>query len=127
MTTLRDQPPPVHRADAPAVWDLVLADAALLFEGYPGGEMVLADMRERDAVGRARYGTPLQPGNGRDALVDAYQEALDCAVYLRQALEEHGQPAVALVDSIYRDVLYQIGRLRRLIAERQEPTLRGTP
>jgi len=64
------QPPPVPSA-RPAVWDLVLAD-----------------MRERDAIGRHRYGTPLQPHNGRDALVDAYQEALDLVVYLRQAIAE---------------------------------------
>lgn len=65
-----DQPPPKPN-DQPAVWDLVIAD-----------------MRERDGVGRARYGTPLQPHNGRDALKDAYAEALDLAVYLRQALFE---------------------------------------
>lgn len=65
-----DQPPPIP-SDRPAVWDLVIAD-----------------MRDRDAVGRERYGTPLQPHNGRDALVDAYQEALDLAVYLRQAIAE---------------------------------------
>jgi hypothetical protein len=35
-----------------------------------------------------RYGTLLQAGNGRDALVDAYQECLDLACYLRQAIEE---------------------------------------
>lgn len=67
---IADQPPPVPN-ERPAVWDLVIAD-----------------MRERDVVGRARYGTPLQPHNGRDALVDAYQEALDLAVYLRQAVYE---------------------------------------
>jgi hypothetical protein len=49
---------------------------------------VIADMHERDQVGRERYGTPLQAHNGRDALVDAYQEALDLVVYLRQAIEE---------------------------------------
>lgn len=65
-----DQPPPIP-SDRAAVWDLVIAD-----------------MHERDAVGRERYGTPLQPHNGRDALVDAYQEALDLVVYLRQAIEE---------------------------------------
>lgn len=46
------------------------------------------DMRARDQEGRRKYGTPLQAGNGRDALTDAYQEALDLAVYLRQAIEE---------------------------------------
>jgi hypothetical protein len=73
--TVADQPPPVPN-ERPAVWDLVIAD-----------------MRERDAVGRHRYGTPLQAHNGRDALVDAYQEALDLVVYLRQALEERARAA----------------------------------
>ena len=67
---IADQPPPAPTS-GPAIWDLVIAD-----------------MRERDAAGLARYGTRLQAGNGRDALVDAYQEALDLAVYLRQAIEE---------------------------------------
>jgi hypothetical protein len=31
---------------------------------------------------------PLQAHNGRNALIDAYQEALDLVVYLRQAIEE---------------------------------------
>lgn len=65
-----EQAPPVPN-ERPAVWPLVIAD-----------------MHERDATGRARYGTPLQPHNGRNALVDAYQEALDLAVYLRQRIEE---------------------------------------
>lgn len=57
-------------------------------EGKPIWEMVIADMYERDFIGRVRYGTPLQAHNGRDALQDAYEEALDLAVYLRQAIEE---------------------------------------
>ncbi len=49
---------------------------------------VIADMHERDGVGRGRYGVPLQAHNGRDALKDAYAEVLDLAVYLRQVLYE---------------------------------------
>jgi predicted HAD superfamily Cof-like phosphohydrolase len=45
-------------------------------------------MKSRDAGGRERYGVPLQAFNGREALVDAYQEALDLVVYLRQEIEE---------------------------------------
>ena len=56
--------------DSPPVWDLVIAD-----------------MRKRDQESRRKYGVPLQAGNGRDALVDAYQEALGLCVYLRQAIE----------------------------------------
>lgn len=51
-------------------------------------EMVLDDIRARMQVGLERYGTLLQPGNGRDALRDAYEEALDLAMYLRQAIAE---------------------------------------
>jgi hypothetical protein len=72
-TKIKDQPPPIQ-SQSPAIWPLVIKD-----------------MRDRDAVGRARYGTPLQAHNGRDALVDAYQEALDLAVYLRQAIFERDQ------------------------------------
>jgi hypothetical protein len=54
----------------------------------PVWDLVIKDMQERDQVGRQRYGTPLQPFNGRDALRDAYEEALDLTVYLRQAILE---------------------------------------
>jgi len=51
-------------------------------------DLVLEDMRARDAAGAEKYGTRLQPHNGRDFLMDAYQEALDLAVYLRGAIYE---------------------------------------
>lgn len=53
-------------------------------------DLVVKDIEERKRLGIERYGTPLQAHNGRDALVDAYQEALDLAIYLRQAIEERG-------------------------------------
>lgn len=63
------QPRSIPNAN-PAVWDLVLADIA-----------------ERDKMGEAKYGTRLQVGNGRDHLVDLYQELLDAVVYVRQEIE----------------------------------------
>lgn len=53
--------------------------------------LVMADMEERRQHGIAKYGVPVQPFNGRDPLVDAYQEALDQCVYLRQAIEEQNK------------------------------------
>ena len=50
--------------------------------------LVRADLEERERIGVERYGTPLRLFNGRDALVDAYQEAMDLTVYLRQAIAE---------------------------------------
>ena len=52
--------------------------------------LVVADLEQRVAKGAAEYGEPLTTHNGRDALQDAYEEALDQALYLRQALEERG-------------------------------------
>ena len=50
--------------------------------------LVIDDLQERAEVGRAGYGTYLETYNGRDSLWDAYQEALDLCMYLRQAIEE---------------------------------------
>ena len=50
--------------------------------------LVIEDIGTRRLIGIGRYGTPLQAHNGRDALRDAYEEALDLAMYLRQAIEE---------------------------------------
>lgn len=51
-------------------------------------KLVINDMDTRRRAGIKKYGTPVQPFNGRDPLIDAYQEVLDTAVYLRQAIEE---------------------------------------
>jgi hypothetical protein len=48
----------------------------------------MADIEARVAKGTKEYGEPLTSHNGRDALWDAYEEALDLAMYLRQAIEE---------------------------------------
>jgi hypothetical protein len=54
---------------------------------------VIADLQARDAFGVKKYGTTLQTRNGRDPLMDAYQESLDQTMYLKQAILERGQPA----------------------------------
>lgn len=56
--------------------------------GAPILGMVLADLTNRALEGKEKYGEALKANNGRSALVDAYQEALDLAMYLRQAIEE---------------------------------------
>lgn len=51
-------------------------------------DLVIADLRERDRVGRQRYGTSLQANNGRDSSWDKYEECLDLTQYFRQEIEE---------------------------------------
>lgn len=52
--------------------------------------MVVADIADRRQVGISRYGTALQPHNGRDALRDLYEELLDGVMYVKQVMVERG-------------------------------------
>jgi hypothetical protein len=70
---IQDQPAP-KRNNGQSIWRLVIRD-----------------MCEREKLGIQRYGTPLQAHNGRDALVDLYQELLDACAYIRQAIEERAK------------------------------------
>jgi len=65
-----EQPAPIPNG-APLVKDLVIGDI----------EALCARRKEK-------YGTHLQPHNGRDSLQDAYEEAVDLALYLRACMEE---------------------------------------
>ena len=71
----------------PAVWDLVMSD-----------------MAERDQIGAKKYGTRLQPHNGRDFLVDAYQESLDLVVYLRGEIHQRNGGFVGHYNALAKDV-----------------------
>lgn len=51
-------------------------------------DQVMAYIERRKQVGISRYGTALQPFNGRDALVDAFEEVIDLAQYLGQLIIE---------------------------------------
>ena len=63
-----------RNAERPVVWD-----------------QVIADFKARDDFGRKKYGVPLMTEDGRDTLQDAYEEALDLAVYLKKAILERNR------------------------------------
>ena len=50
--------------------------------------LVQEDLWRRSEIGTRKYGEPLRTFNGRSALQDAYEEALDLAMYLKQAIIE---------------------------------------
>lgn len=57
-------------------------------DGQDIQSIVIEEIIKRREVGIERYGTPLQAHNGRDALRDAFEEALDLTMYLMQAIVE---------------------------------------
>jgi len=61
-------------------------------DGADVARLVQQDIEKRAEEGRRKYGERLTTGNGRNALVDAYQEALDLCMYLRQQIEEQAAP-----------------------------------
>ncbi len=56
---------------------------------YP---LVIQDIEKRVQAGKQKYGMYLETHNGRDALWDAYQEAIDLVMYLRQTIAERDIP-----------------------------------
>jgi len=62
--------------------------APIMNDGPFVKDLVIADIEELCERRRVKYGTHLQANNGRDALQDAYEEALDLCLYLKQVLME---------------------------------------
>lgn len=92
------EPAPVHGAASQAVWPMAIEQIQKWTKVYKDSsfqdriQLIVEDMRERDVQGTAKYGVPLSTFNGRNALVDAYQELLDASVYLKQRLAELNAP-----------------------------------
>lgn len=61
-------------------------------QGVDVATLVHKDIEDRISMGAKKYGERLTTNNGRDALMDAYQEVLDLAVYLRQMIWERENP-----------------------------------
>ena len=73
-------------------------------EGTTIVDMVKVDLDDRVRLGIRKYGGPLTPGsrlNGKSPLLNAYEEVLDLAQYLRQQLaeEEKGMAEVGALAS----------------------------
>ncbi len=120
----KPQPPPLP-TDRTATWDLILADMRAREPEPELHAAILRDMVERDAIGAAKYGVRHTSHNGRDNLIDAYQEHLDAAVYLRAEMAERG---ITLrewatqedfeVRGAYEMVLGNITHIRRILLQR---------
>lgn len=88
------QPPP-KPGEARPTWELVVEkcreNAQTEHEAEAEVWRLLAeDGQARDAFGAAKYGVRHQHDNGRDHAVDAYQEALDGAMYWEAEARETG-------------------------------------
>lgn len=110
-------------ARGPVMHDLLTADLKAQYGWHPALGLVVADVGERKQLGIRRYGQPLRAYNGRDALLDAYQEGIDMAVYLLQAVQECGPRDMVVRDSLsslYGRVALSLLVLRELMVSRDD-------
>lgn len=72
--------------------------------GLPVQDALILAIRERREYGIRKYGRPLETNNGRDALADAWEEALDLLTYLTQVRLERGDvlPGMEQLDEMER-------------------------
>lgn len=88
-------------------------------------DQVAIDVLRRGQLGKQRYGTKLQPFNGRDAARDMYEEFLDGACYaLQVATEMEALRADLEKVTRERDILAE--ELKRKLGERDNPKVAGS-
>lgn len=110
------QPLPTPSAGT-AVVDLVLRE--------PLSAEAQEVIRARDRIGVARYGTRLQPFNGRDVARDFTEEVADAVVYSRQGLEEAADDAARLMWS--RRLAGAVALLEDAVGHHRHPLVTPLP
>lgn len=91
-------------------WDLSVGTARHI------RDRVADDLAKRKAFGLEKYKSYLQAHNGRDFLVDLYDELLDGAVYARGALLEADESSLQwfVLFEVYDDLLRHLTIVRRV-------------
>lgn len=93
------------------------------------GNVIASDLRERDRIGRETYGVSLMSHNGREPLVDLYEELLDSLVYSVQHDIESGRSMksdrtaqiMVLLKGVATELLYETGKGGMLAGRPEQP------
>lgn len=123
MAEHKEQDLPVHN-DGPSAHDLVIKDLLsrdLRWDlSYGTGrhlrDRVAEGLRHRKEIGLARYGSILQPNNGRDSLRDLHEELMDASVYARTRMLEVPEDGLewAMLAEVYDDLAGNLVKVQRL-------------
>lgn len=115
-STPLDQPPPTPTDETP-IWERVIAMCERWADSSDDrdGKLIEA-MKERDRVGRARYGTPLQPNNGRNHIADALAEVLDAIAYVANEIAKRGLELDDL-GHVFGDMLWRLIMFASILCE----------
>lgn len=78
---------------------------------------VVEEINKRRELGISRYGTALQPHNGRDGLRDLYEELLDAVMYTKQVMLERPTER----EAVYRKIDAERDRQHKMWGEQNHP------
>ena len=118
MDASKPEPHPIPNSN-PHIADWVMADVAAAGNVYLSQSLasqILTDLKARKKKGFESYGTALQAHNGRNALMDLYQEVTDGVQYARQVQEEGVTPAI---QPIYANLFAMMIRVKQLLNEQE--------
>jgi hypothetical protein len=91
-------------------------------------DALIGAVQERRAYGVRKYGRPLETHNGRDALTDAWEEALDLVTYLTQMRLERGDQLPAAPSAVAQSAPAETAlrdRIADALSEARRPGLGG--
>jgi hypothetical protein len=77
---------------------------------------VFDELQARVELGIKKYNSELMTDNGRDALLDAKQEALDGMMYSKQLLLEN--PGSLVAEALLNDFIFVVKRIHQMEDER---------
>lgn len=103
---------------APSAGREKVLPAAIRYVTNMGNEDMVADLEARAEMGYGRYGTYLRTHNGRDALMDCYQELLDGLMYIQQAMMELPPDEVHKLVRVRMYVLVSLEWLKEYLQDR---------
>lgn len=111
------QPLPIGDGD-----DVAKAVVSVL-SNWPETRCLVADIEARVASGEKKYGTRLKTNNGRNAVLDLYQEILDGVNYSMQNVMEkapQGLKAAEPYDQLFRELVGLSVRVKALLNAQEE-------
>ena len=125
--TIQPQPEPKNTS---GMHDLVIADITQAWASTPsligsdeekGIVGVIEELEARKKFGFDKYGTLLQANNGRNAVRDALDEALDLTVYIKQIITEAklSLKTMSAVERMYRDTVEMSIGLKFFLLEQE--------
>lgn len=117
------QPKPTENNNSVIVWDRLRQELTKQLTSYEY-DLLIHDLENRVDMGKEKYGTVLKSHNGRDALLDSYEELQDALFYLKQVDIEDNAGLKPEEKNIIPDMIYSVSlvavKLKELIRNKEK-------